>query len=1007
MAEPSTPREDARYRSLFEQHPDGVYEFDLQGRFVAGNDALAELTGYGIDDLLGHTFLEIVHPDDAEQAREEFLATVAGQTRSYDATGRRRDGGLFHISITNVPIVIDDEVVGVYGIARDVSETVAARQALERSEARFRQMFHSAGVGVALTTLTGTFARANPAFLSMTGFSHDVLAARDLESITHPDDRGRLVDALRLLIETSPPSVAVQVRCLRQDGSTAWLRLSLTLLEWSDDTPPFVMVTSEDLTALRRTDERLEQSQSLVRMAGQVARIGGWQLDLASGEMRWSAEIHDVLGVPRGEPPSLEASLSSYPPEHRRRVVAALDACGSEGTPFELEVEVRARQGRRMWVRLIGEPEHDRDHEVVGIRGALQDVDQHKQAEQETRELADRLTATLESITDAVYTLDRHWRVTYLNSRGAELVGRSRSELLGRVLWDEFPDLRGTVVEETYRRVAATGAPEVLEEYHYAPLDRWFELNVYATDGGVTVYFRDVSARREARLQLREREARLVQQARLLDQARDAIVVRDRTGRITYWNQSAEEVFGWSGQEALGQVERDLLFADPDDFDAAEQATYEHGEWTGELTKVDRLGREVVVEARWTLVRDEDEQSSVLAIMTDVTERRRLEQQVLQAQRMDSLGTLAGGIAHDLNNALSPVLMSGRLLAADETDPERRELLDIIVDSTQRGAEMVQQVLSFARGIDGQRVAVDLVDTVADLRRLTRDTFPKNVTLHTNLAPDLWPVLGDPTQLHQVLLNLCVNARDAMPEGGTLSVNLTNLVVDETRQSTRRELEPGPYVRVTVADTGEGMTGEVLDRIFEPFYTTKSKESGTGLGLSTSLGIIESHGGSLEAHSRPGIGSIFTLDLPAAPAPAAAEIAPATSDTARGDGQLVLLVDDEPAVRHLARVTLERAGYTVLPATDGLDAIEQARRHLDELALVITDLMMPHMDGATAMEHVREMRADLPVVAVSGLRAELERDARRLGTSHMLRKPFTPHELLEVAAAALGSRIPT
>lgn len=974
--------------------PDAVCELDATGRIVAANTALADLVGRPVTDLVGSALPTLWHADDAERVRAELQRTLAGQVSSFRAGGGRAGGWALEVTATTLPIVIGAQVVGAHVVLRDIGPELDARDATRRSEARLQQVFDSAGAGLAMLTRGGRILRTNPAFPGMLGFDQDDLTTRDLWDLVHPDDVDRLHTGLGLLLDEGRPSVAVQVRCRHGAGHVVWLRASLTTIEWSD--APVVLLTAEDVTSLYATDARLEQSQSLVRMAGRIARTGGWRIDLTDGTTQLSTEMHRVLGNTTDEPMDLHAVLASYPPEHRTHVQAALDACARDGIPFDLEATTHPRPGRQLWLRLIGEPERDQAGRIVAIRGVAQDIGDRRQAEQETQELAQRLTATFESITDAVMTLDATWRFTYCNRRAAELLQRDRFRLLGRVIWEELPHLQETEAEHTVRRVAATGQTEVIDAFHDDNLQGWFEVNIYPSpEGGVTIYFRDVSERHRARVQLR-------QQARLLDQARDAIVVRDLRGRITYWNHSAERLYGWSAQEALGQDERDLVAGDIVGFEEALAHTRANGAWTGELTQVDRLGRELVVEARWTLVHDEvDDNWAILTISTDVTERRQLEAQFLQAQRMESLGTLASGIAHDLNNALSPVLMAGQLLADDETDPQRRELIDVIADSARRGADMVQQVLSFARGVEGKRITVDVGAIVRDLDRLARETFPKRVTVRTNVAPDLWWVTGDPTQLHQVLLNLCVNARDAMPRGGTLSISLANLVVEGRRRAHRPDLAPGPYVRITVSDTGHGMTREVLDHIFEPFYTTKSAESGSGLGLSTSLGIVESHGGSLEAHSRPGLGSIFTIDLPATPAVGTADPDPDRTTT-RGHGEVVLLVDDEPAVRRLASQILERAGYRVVTAVDGHDALQAAGRLREDLALLVTDMMMPRMDGATAIGLIRDLRPGLPVVAISGLRAELDRELTGVGSVHLLRKPFTTPELLDVVAAALA-----
>lgn len=731
---------------------------------------------------------------------------------------------------------------------------------------RFGRMFEAAGIGIVITTLDGHILEANPSFLASTGYRADELEGMAFPSRTEREDRDRLRDAVAALLADDEPSTTVETRFRARDGRLLWLRSSLTLLRGTDGTATHVMGTVEDVTARHAMSWHLERSQSLLRIAGTVARIGGWQYECDTDELFWSDEICEILEFPRGVVLSMEQALRLHPDHAREQVRAAMAACQSGGTCFDLDVEVDTAAGRRLWVRSVGEAVRDADGRIVRIRGALQDIDHRKHAERERETLAERLTATLESITDAVLTLDHEWRFTYLNDRATELLRQDRRDLLGRRVWDVYPTLRGGPVERMYRRVAATGRAETLEEYHHPPLAAWFELNVYPFDRGVTVYFRDVTERREVREELQRREARMREQAELLDKAHDAIIVWGVDGRVTYCNRSAEVLYGWDAAQVRGRRVSRLLHPDPAAYDRAMAEVWAEGEWAGELHQVDRAGRELAVAARWTLVRDDaGTPQSIMAINTDVTERRRIEQHLLQKQRMESLGTLAGGMAHDLSNVLSPILMAAQMLHEEEDDAERGELLDLIEETARHGADMIHQVLAFARGVEGRRVPVSVRGRVDDVGRFVQDTFPAGIRLEQDVDDDVWTVTGDATQLHQVLVNLCVNARDAMPDGGTLTLRADNVVLEEVPVGAPAGVTPGAYVRVRVADTGRGMPPEVVERVFEPFFTTRGQGGGTGLGLSSSLGIIESHGGFVDVESAPGDGTTFTIHLPASP----------------------------------------------------------------------------------------------------------------------------------------------
>jgi nitrogen-specific signal transduction histidine kinase/ActR/RegA family two-component response regulator len=387
----------------------------------------------------------------------------------------------------------------------------------------------------------------------------------------------------------------------------------------------------------------------------------------------------------------------------------------------------------------------------------------------------------------------------------------------------------------------------------------------------------------------------------------------------------------------------------------------------------------------------------VLVINADITQRKELERQFLRSQRLESIGTLAGGIAHDLNNMLAPIVMSLDLLKPRLTDEDGREILETISSSAQRSAELVRQVLWFARGVHGERVPVPLAQLVGELERFISDTFPRNILHRMELSADLPEVNGDATQLHQVLLNLCLNARDAMPAGGTLTLRAERVTVDAPYAAMNPGAVPGEYVALRVEDNGTGIPRETLDRIFEPFFTTKEVGKGTGLGLSTTLGIVKSHGGFVQVDSKPGRGSVFTVNLPAHPVggQTAGEV-PAPVPT-HGRGELVLLVDDEESILRISRQALEAFGYRVLTAANGTEALAEFVTHQDEIAVVVTDMMMPEMDGTAVVRALKRMAPKVPVIRSSGLGSSpgglsMAED----GLGPFLPKPYTAERLLRV-----------
>ena len=404
----------------------------------------------------------------------------------------------------------------------------------------------------------------------------------------------------------------------------------------------------------------------------------------------------------------------------------------------------------------------------------------------------------------------------------------------------------------------------------------------------------------------------------------------------------------------------------------------------------------MTVASRWTLIRDEAAQPKALLLMSsDITEKKLLEQQFLRTQRMNTIGTLAGGMAHDLNNALAPILMGVQLLRRKANDEEARNLLGLMETSTHRGADMVRQVLLFARGRGGEFERLELVPIVKDLEKMVRETFPKNIVVETFLPNDLWPVRGNLTQLHQVLLNLCVNARDAMPDGGKLSFVADNVELEAAEAAAIPEGQPGKFVSLLVSDTGTGMLPEVRAKIFEPFFTTKGDDKGTGIGLATVMRIVKSHGGFLRVESQPGEGTSFEVFIPCVlEAEAVSEVIVTVAP--RGNGELLLLADDEQAIRDLMAAELTSFGYRVLTAGNGAEAVALFREHAKEVRLLVTDNSMAVMDGRQAVNELRAAKKDLPVIFTSG-------QAEDYSTPDVtvLCKPFALEELLIAIHRAL------
>jgi PAS domain S-box-containing protein len=485
----------------------------------------------------------------------------------------------------------------------------------------------------------------------------------------------------------------------------------------------------------------------------------------------------------------------------------------------------------------------------------------------------------------------------------------------------------------------------------------------------------------------------------LIENSSDVIIVIDETGRVEYQSPSMQRVLGYEPAELAGKNILNLIHSD--DRNKVEEGMrdvlagletpraveyrirHRDGSWRIFQSMGKRMdgltgGKKIVVNSR------------------DVTESRQMEEKFLRAQRMEAIGTLASGVAHDLNNILTPMLMVAGLLKETQVDPREREMLTMVERSAQRGASIIGQLLTFSRGVEGTRTSVQPRHLVKEMINLMQETFPRNIEVVQDLPNDLWSVVVDATQFHQVLLNLCVNARDAMPEGGKLTLAARNLDLTEKEIEMHSGAAAGPHLLVTVSDTGHGISPSIIGRIFDPFFTTKEIGKGTGLGLSTVIGIVKSHRGFVNVYSEPGRGTAFRVYLPATDSSLAMEPVATASPFMHGNGESILIVDDEQHILATLKEVLEKHGYRALVAENGEDAIRVFIEHAAIIQVVVTDVMMPVMGGLALINTLRVLKPALGVIATTGLeQAEKKAEFAALGVSTILAKPFSPALLLK------------
>lgn len=1043
---------------------------DKHGNYaLRWSDEVFRIFGHEVGGIeaTNENFFQAVHPDDREMIREAVSEAIRSRGRySLDHRILLPNGEVRYIH-EDAQVFTDEqtgEPLKMVGTAHDITERKLAEEAFKRSEVRFRQAFANASVGFAITDMAGAILHINKHYCQITGYEEDEMIGRSFASITHGDDVARKQELNQRLIEGKISDFVVEKRYLRKNGQVAWVENSVSAIRDDSGRALNMVVLCKDISKSRHDQEQLRLLEACVAHLNDIVLITEpWPLDEPGPRIVFVNEAFTrQTGYSREEALGRSPRFLQGPATDRSALGRMHDAL-AQGLPSKEELVNYKKDGTAFWVEIDIVPITDVDGRPTHFVAVERDITARKEAadrlwksnlryERQHIALARMIRG---GVMQAVHLESAFRLITEEIAHAMEVervsiwrYDQSRSRIVCQMLFEAGPrrhssglELQGGDYPAYFRAMAQNDtiaaddarhdprtcefsesylvplgissmldAPlhvggvlaGVLCQEHVGPLRPWLpEEKSFATS--MANFISLVLAQWERR----QVEDMLRQQASLLDKANDAILVRDLDHHITYWNKSAETLYGWTAEEAKGRKVSELLYSDDSQFEKKNGQVLAEGEWAGEIQQVTKSGEEVTVVGRWTLVRDaESRPKCVLAINTNVTEQKRLKDQILRSQRMESIGTLAGGIAHDLNNVLTPIMMSVDLLNLRIKDEGCRETLETIATSARRGADMLNQVLSFARGMEGQKTPLRISRLLQDLARIVGDTFSKNI--HLRLQDELGEsdtVSGDPTQIHQVLLNLCVNARDAMPAGGTLTISAAHVMIDAQYAAMNIEAREGPHIMISVEDDGAGIAPEVFPKIFDPFFTTKEMGKGTGLGLSTSLAIMKSHGGFFRVYSELGHGSCFHVYLPAQLSEVMEKPVAEDPVLPRGNHELVLLVDDEAAVREITRQTLEAYGYRVLLAADGVEAVTLYSKHQQEIALVLTDMRMPVMDGTTTIQVLMKMNPEVCIIAASGINSNSGiAKAAGTGVRQFLPKPYTAETILRALHQVLNER---
>ena len=874
----------------------GLLRVTLDGVVLDVNEALCRMLECTAEDVLGKSERQLLFSNGSDARDEDRAALVAGVTQSYrrETRLRRKSGHPLWVRETFSLIARGSPAAYVLTAVEDISERKRAEAELRESEARFRATFEQAAVGIAHVGLDGRWIRVNERLLEVTGYSREEMEARTFQDITHPDDLETDLAHMRELLDGVAPTYTMEKRYIRKDGGVVWVILAATLVRDEMGDPSYFIAVIKDITGRKQTETQLRNRSTELQGLVDTAPVAVWFLHLHnSGTLHANRYASDHLGVP-----------------------VRFAKPGESGQTFRL------------------------------------------------LENGSELDATSYPISRALAGLD---------TRNRELQAVRSDGRVFLLLYNASPlrDDRGAII------------------------------------GAISTAV-DITSAKEAETGMREREARLQS---ILNTVPEALITINEQGVMESFSRSAEDLFGYKASEVLGQNVRMLM---------PQPYQHEHDEY---LARYRRTGEKRIIGVG-RVVRAQRKDGSVLPVelsvgevrtsgrpvftgfIRDLTAQHKIEQELRQAQKMEAIGQLTGGVAHDFNNLLTVILGNLEMLEPRLTENRQLELLKEARETAEHGARLTERLLAFGRRQALQPTLTDVGVLLREIVPVLRRTLGETIKVKIRLDVELWPVIVDPTQLHNAILNVAINARDAMPEGGKLTIAAENAEVDLDYARTHPEVRAGSYVVIAATDTGTGMSPEVQERAFEPFFTTKEVGAGSGLGLSMVYGFAKQSGGHVAIYSEPGHGTTLRIYLPRA-VPAAAEPASesrvAEADLRRGRGELVLVVEDEPRVRRIAMARLQELGYRVLEAADGPSALS-VLRSTPEVDLLFTDMIMPGgMTGAELARHARELKPSLKVLFTSGY-AEPDLVSRGLiSKSSWLQKPYSTAELSRSMEKILAS----
>ncbi len=996
---------EARYREMFEDHPDAMCVFDDQGRIVQVNRSMVARYGYTRDELIDMPVVELT-PEGLRAEVPARIKRALGMATGIEWRHRRKDGSEVPVEISSRPIMLEGQHFIISSI-RDISQRKAAEADAERSIQRSNLARRIAGIGIWEWDVVHDQAHWTPEVFEAFGLEpSDNVDLADIAGCIHPDDLESWHDSVRRCVENGVEH-QIEFRVVSPDGQERWIQ-ALGDARRDDDGRALSLLG----VVLDVTDRKLAEAQVAASAQRFKALFDAMIEGAAVHELVYDAEGRAVDYRVLELNPAFERQTGM----DRSRLVGALatEAYQSTPPPYLDRYERVVRTGTpevfdadfAPWGKIFRvsafTPGPD---QFVTV---FEDVTERRHAADALRE-SERVLATLMSnLPGMAYRClnNPNWDMEFISDGCAALTGHTPGELTGQgsLRYADLihPDDRDRIWQEV-QAALARGVPfEVTYRIHTASgEERWVWEKGRGVNGvpeTIEGFIADITAHKRA-------EAELLLKSDALEHSINAFDIVDSSGRFVYANRAYLKMWGYDHLEEIVATSPESHCADPETVTRIIEALREHGRCTLEFVARRKDGSTFDVLMAAQIHRGPQGQELYMGTSLDISdrkraeeERRNLEAQLRQAQKMEAIGQLAGGVAHDFNNILTAILGNVELARAQlpaDQESGLQEDLDQIERSANRAASLTRQLLAFSRRQIAQPRHINLNDTLTDMEQMLRRLLTEHIALHFKPGADLHTVHVDPGHIEQVLMNLVVNARDAMPDGGDLTIETANAILDADYAAARAEVRPGEYVVLSVSDTGTGMDAQTAERVFEPFFTTKAMGQGTGLGLSTVYGIIKQAGGHVAVYTEPARGATFRVYLPAAASGAEPAGRTAPVPKAAGGHETILLCEDDNSVRTLAQTILEQAGYVVLSAANGREARAIAAEHAGAIDILVTDVIMPDMNGRELATALKAQHRRLRTLYISGYTANVIAHHGVLDDGvEFLEKPFTRAMLL-------------